>query len=155
MVYCAHVREAKQLDMSPSYILVVPIASFWPLAALGVTLARFGELPGDIEQVAAAVLGFLLVGALSGLVLISLLRRTASRSGSAFTLVGYVLAAPLGYVFGIVGPLALEAFGEGWLPQGVVYFLLFPLAIGFYGSLPPICGAAAGLLLGRIKHRGS
>lgn len=155
MVYCAHVREAKQISMSPSYLLVVPIACFWPLVALGVTFARFGELPGGIEQVATAVLGFLFVGVLSGLVLISLLRRVASRSGSVFIVGGYVLAAPLGYVFGIVGPLALEAFGVGWLPEGVVYFLLFPLAIGFYGSLPPICGAAAGLLIGRVSGRSS
>lgn len=153
MVYCPHVREAKQLSMSPSYLLVIPIAAFWPLVALGVTFARFGELPGDSEQVAAAVLGFLFVGVLSGLVLISLLRRMASRPGSVFIVVGYVLAAPFGYVLGIVGPLALEAFGVGWLPEGIYYFLIFPLAIGFYGSLPPICGAAAGSLIGRIRDR--
>jgi hypothetical protein len=47
--------------MSPSYFLVIPIDILWPLVALGVTFARFGELPGDGEQVAAAVLGFLLV----------------------------------------------------------------------------------------------
>ncbi len=141
--------------MSPSYPLVIPIASIWPIVALGVTFARFGELPGNGEQeVAAAVLGFLLVGLLSGLVLISLLRRTASRSGSVFIVVGYVLAAPFGYVFGIVGPLALEAFGVAWLPNVVDYFLLFPLAVGLYGSLPPICGAAAGLLIVRIKDCG-
>ncbi len=141
--------------MRPSYSLVIPIASFWPIVALGVTFARFGELPGDSEQVAAAVLGFLLVGVLSGLVLISLLRRMASRSGSVLVVVGYVLAAPFGYVFGIVGPLILEAFGVTWLPDGINYFLLFPLAIGLYGSLPPICGAAAGLLIGRVRDRGS
>ena len=155
MVYCLHVREAKQLGMTPSYFLVIPIATFWPLVALGVTFARFGELPGDSEQVAAAVLGFLLVGVLSGFVLLSLLRRMASRQRSVFIVVGYALAAPLGYVFGIVGPLALEAFGVGWLPGGIDYFLLFPLAIGFYGSLPPICGAAVGLLIGRIIDRSS
>ena len=155
MVYCVHVREAKQLSMSPPYFLVVPIACFWPLVALGVTFARFGELPGDITQVATAVLGFLFVGTLSGLVLISLLRRVASHSGSIFIVCGYVLAAPLGYVFGVVGPLTLEALGVGWLPEGVFYFLLFPLAIGFYGSLPPICGAAAGLLFERIRDHGS
>ncbi len=141
--------------MSPPYSLVIPIASFWPVVALGVAFARFGELPGDGEQVVAAVLGFLLVGVLSGLVLVSLLRRTASRSASAFVVLGYVLAAPFGYVFGTVGPLALEAFGATRLPDGVDYFLLFPLAIGLYGALPPICGAAAGLLIGRLGDRGS
>lgn len=101
------------------------------------------------------MLGFLLVGVLSGFVLLSLLRRMASRQRSVFIVVGYALAAPLGYVFGIVGPLALEAFGVGWLPGDIDYFLLFPLAIGFYGSLPPICGAAVGLLIGRISDRSS
>jgi hypothetical protein len=141
--------------MRPSYSWVILIAGFWPLVALGVTFLRFGELPGDGEQVAAAVLGFLLVGVLSGLVLISVLRRTASRSTSAFVVGGYVLAAPFGYVLGIVGPLSLEAFGAGWLPMSMDYLLLFPLAVGFYGSLPPVCGAVIGFLIDYIVDRGS
>ena len=95
------------------------------LVAFGVTFLRFGELQGDGEQVAAAVLGFLLMGVLSGLVLISLLRRTASRSTSAFVVGGYVLAAPFDYVLGIVGPLSLEAFGAGWPPRSMDYLLVF------------------------------
>src|SRR3712207_9466823 len=94
--------------MRPSYSWVILIAGFWPLVALGVTFLRFGELPGDGDQIAAAVLGFLLVGVLSGLVLISVLRRTVSRSTSAFVVGGYVLAAPFGYVLGIVGPRSEE-----------------------------------------------
>ena len=43
--------------MRPSYSWVIPIAGFWPLLALGVTFLRFGEVPGDGEQVVAAVLG--------------------------------------------------------------------------------------------------
>ncbi len=139
--------------MSPSYARVVPIAVLWPLVALAVTFARFGGLPGGGDQLATAVLGFLLVGILSGLVLVSLLRRVGERRGSAFVLGGYLLAAPLGYVFGIAGPLALEAFGPAQLGDGVVYFVLFPLAIGFYGSLPPIGGAGAGWLFGGIWGR--
>ena len=141
--------------MSQPYARVILIAGLWPLLALGVTFVRFGELPGGGEQLAAGMLGFLLVGALSGLVLISLLRRVESRWGRAFVLIGYLLAAPLGYVFSIAGPLALEAFGPAWLPDGVVYFFIFPLAIGLYGALPPICGAAAGWLIGRVRNRGS
>ena len=141
--------------MRPSYSWVILFAGFWPLVALGVTFLRFGELPGDGEQVAAAVLGFLLVGVLSGLVLISLLRRTASRSTSAFVVGGYLLAAPFGYVLGIVGPLSLEAFGAGWLPRSMDYLLLFPLTVGFYGSLPPVCGAVIGFLIDYIIDRGS
>ncbi len=155
MVYCTRVREAKHTSMSPSFFLVIPIAALWPIVALGVTFARFGELPGDSKQVAAAVLGFLFVGVLSGFVLISMLRRMASRQRSVFIVIGYALAAPFGYVSGIVGPLALEAFSVGWLPEVIYYFLLLPLAIAFYGSLPPICGAAAGLLIGRVRDRSS
>jgi hypothetical protein len=155
MVYYIHVRKAKQLSMSPSYLLVIPIATLWPLVALGVTFVRFGGLPGDSEQVAAAVLGFLLLGVISGFVLISLLRRMANRQRRVFTIIGYGLAAPFGYVSGIVGPLTLEAFSVGGLPAVIYYFLLFPLAIAFYGSLPPICGAAAGLLIGGIRDRSS
>ncbi len=153
MVYWAHVYKDEQFVVSPSYARLILITSLWPLVALGVTFVRFGDLPGGGEQIAAAVLGFLLVGVLSGLVLVSLLRRAESRWGRAVVVVGYLLAAPLGYVFGIVGPLTLEAFGSAWQPDGVVYFLAFPLAIGLYGALPPICGAVVGWLIGRIKDR--
>jgi hypothetical protein len=67
---------------------------------------------------------------------------------------GYTLAAPFGYVFGIVGPLTLEVFGGAQLPGSIDYFLLYPLAIGLYGSVPPICGALIGFLAGRIRERG-
>ena len=103
---------------------------------------------------AAAVLGFLLVGILSGLVLLFLLRWVGGRQGTVFVLGGYVLAVPLGYLFGIAGPLALEALAPAGPGDGVVYFLLFPLAIGLYGSLPPISGAAVGWLVGRLVATG-
>ena len=87
--------------------------------------------------------------------LISVLRRTVSRSTSAFVVGGYVLAAPFGYFLGIVGPLSLEALGAGWLPRSMDYLLLFPLTVGFYGSLPPVCGAVIGFLIDYIINRGS
>ena len=118
-------------------------------------LLALRRVAGDGDQIAAAVLGFLLVGMLSGLVLISVLRRTVSRSTSAFAVGGYVLAAPFGYVLGIVGPLSLEAFGEEWMPKSMDYLLLFPLTVGFYGSLPPVCGAVIGFLIDYIINRGS
>jgi hypothetical protein len=132
---------------------VLAIAISWLLVAFVVTFLRFGELPGDGEQTAAALLGFLLVGVISGLVLISVLRRTRSRLGRVLVIAGYTLAAPFGYVFGIVGPLTLEVFGGAQVPTSIDYFLLFPLAIGLYGSLPLVCGAAAGFLIGRIRDR--
>ncbi len=139
--------------MRPVYPWVLAIAISWPLVALVVTFLRFGELPGDGEQIAAALLGFLLVGVISGLVLISVLRRTRSRLGRVLVTAGYTLAAPFGYVFGVVGPLTLEVFGGAQVPTSIDYFLLFPLAIGLYGSLPLVCGAAAGFLIGRIRDR--
>jgi|SRR5829696_531129 len=96
--------------MNPSYSQIILIACFWQLIALGVTFLRFGQLPGDSKQIAAAMLGFLLVGLLSGFVLIFLLRQTVSHRGSVFIIVGYILAAPFGYGFGIVGPLALNVW---------------------------------------------
>jgi hypothetical protein len=136
------------------YLWVTAITIAWALVALVVTFLRFGELPGDGEQIVIALLGFLLVGAISGLVLISVLRRTARRSGKMLLIAGYTLAAPFGYVFSIVGPLTLEVFGEAQLPGSIDYFLLYPLAIGLYGSVPPICGALIGFLAGRIRERG-
>ena len=140
--------------MRPPYLWVIAITIAWALVALVVTFLRFGELPGNGEQVAAALIGFILVGVISGLVLISVLRRTARRSGKMLLIAGYTLAAPFGYVFSIVGPLTLEVFGEAQLPGSIDYFLLYPLAIGLYGSVPPICGALIGFLAGRIRERG-
>ena len=140
--------------MRAPYLWVTAITISWALVALVVTFLRFGELPGDGEQIVIALLGFLLVGAISGLVLISVLRRTARRSGRMLLIAGYTLAAPFGYVFGIVGPLTLEVFGGAQLPGSIDYFLLYPLAIGLYGSVPPICGALIGFLAGRIRERG-
>ncbi len=141
--------------MRLSYSWVIPIAIFWPALALGVTFVRFGTLPGDGEQIAAGTLGFLLVGVLSGFVLVFLLRRVMDRSGRIFVVVGYALATPFGYTLGIVGPLALEAFPGARLPGSIDYLVLFPLAIGFYGSLLPICGAAVGFWVNRVRSRSS
>lgn len=141
--------------MRLSYSWVIPIAIFWPALALGVTFVRFGTLPGDGEQIAAGTLGFLLVGVLSGFVLVFLLRRVMDRSGRIFVVVGYALATPFGYALGIVGPLALEAFPGARLPGSIDYLVLFPLAIGFYGSLLPICGAAVGFWVNRVRSRSS
>lgn len=141
--------------MRPPYRWVIAIAISWVLLAFVVTFLRFGELPGDGEQIVTALIGFLLVGAISGLVLISLLRRTARRSGRILIIVIYTLAAPFGYVFGIVGPLTLEVLGGAQLPSSIDYFLLYPLAISLYGSVPPICGALIGFLANRIRERGN
>jgi hypothetical protein len=137
----------------PAYPWVIAIIISWPLVALVMTFLRFGELPGDGEQIAAALIGYLLVGAISGVVLISVLSRTTSGLGRVLVIAGYTLGVPFGYFSGIVGPLTLEMFGEAQLPSSLSYFLLFPLAIGLYGSVPPICGAAAGYLTDRIRER--
>ena len=141
--------------MRRAYPRVIAITIFWPLAALVVTFLRFGELPGDSEQTAAALLGFLLGGLISGIVLISVLRRTTNRLGKVLVIGGYTLAAPFGYVFGIAGPLTLEVFGKARFSSSIDYFLLFPLTIGLYGSLPPICGALVGFLIARTRERGT
>lgn len=108
------------------------------IAAFGVTFARFGWLPaGDGYQNAAAVLVFVL-------------RRTASRPGRILGVVGYALAAPFGCLFGILGPLPLEVFDVSRLPNAVNYLILFPLAIGLYGSLSLIIGAVVGSWIGNV-----
>jgi hypothetical protein len=142
--------------LRPSYLWVIPIACAWPAAAFGVTFARFGRLPvGDGYQNAAAVEGFFLVGVLSGSVLVFVLRRTASRPGRILGVAGYALAAPFGYLFGVLGPLPLEVFDVALLPNAVNYLILFPLAIGLYGSLPLIIGAVVGSWIGSAIGRAS
>jgi hypothetical protein len=99
--------------------------------------------------------GFFLVGVLSGSVLVFVLRRTASRPGRISGIIGYALAVPFGYLFGIVGPLPLEVFDVARLPDAVTYLILFPLAIGLYGSLPLIVGAVLGSWIGSAIGRAS
>ncbi len=47
----------------------------------------------------------------------------------------------------------MEALGEGWLSRSMDYLLAFPLTVGFYGSLPPVCGAMVGFLVYHILER--
>lgn len=142
--------------MKPAYPWVIAITIAWWMVALVVPFLRFGHWPGDAEDTASYLLGFLLVGVISGLVLISLLRRTRRRLGKVLVIAGYTLAAPFGYFFGVLGPLTLEGFGGAWLlSESINYFLLYPLTIGLYGSVAPICGAVAGLPIGRIRERGA
>jgi hypothetical protein len=141
-----------------AYPWVIAITISWWLVALVAPYLRFGHWPAgaDAEDTASLLLGFLLVGVISGLVLISLLRRMRSRLGRVLVIASYTLAAPFGYFFGIVGPQILEGIpGARLLSESIIYFLLYPLAIGLYGSIPPICGAVAGLLIGRIRERGA
>lgn len=132
--------------VQPSYIWIVFLAVGWPVVALGITAVYSGRLPEGGYELMAEALGFLRVGIYSGLALIVLIRKAATRRAGAYVIAGYALTVPLAYLLGVVGPLTLGILGE--LPQALDKLVLTPLAIGFWGSLPLIAGAAVGLWLG-------
>jgi len=132
--------------VQPSYIWIVFLAVAWPIAALGITILYSGHLPKGGYELMAEALGFLRVGIYSGLALIVLMRKAATQRASTYVITGYMLMVPLAYLLGVVGPLTLRILGE--LPQALDKLVLTPLAIGFWGSLPLIGGAAVGLWIG-------
>jgi len=126
----------------------VPTAG-WPLLALGISAARFGGWPAELDghQLTASLAGFVLVGALSGSALILLLRRTPTTRARAYILAGYTAAIPFAYGVGLLAPLLLPP-GISRLSRSAAYLILFPAAVGAGGGITAISGMLFGRGLG-------
>ncbi len=134
--------------MKPSYLWVIVLAGAWPVLAFGLRLAHEGRLPQDAVALASEVLGYLRVGLYSGVALILLMRRALSRRAGLGALAGYAFAVPVAYAFGRFGPVSVQWLASFHLPRVITDLVLVPLAIGFWGALPLILGAALGRRLG-------
>lgn len=142
----------------PSYWMLIIIVVGWLIALFGVSLLRFHGLPRtnaglDFWQIVSGGVGFALLGAVSGWFTLWLARRQDLRQVRIGTLLGYILAAPVAFVSGLLGPLAFEVFAPVHLPQWVTYLALFPVGVLLAGMVPLVVGAALGFALGSAVAR--
>ena len=120
--------------MPRSYLWLIPLSLVWPLLHLMVFAYRFSRID---QAILAESWVFLLMGLVSGVVLLFLMEKAKNRTQKMSTLVGYLLLTPIAFV--------------GSLLSG----LMFPPAIGviLYGALPLSIGAALGYAAGRFLNR--
>lgn len=125
----------------------------WPAALFGISALRFGGLPStdaglDLWQIVSGGVGFTLLGVVTGWFAIWLARHNDVRAARVGTVFGYLLATPVAFVGGLVGPLSLEVLYQVHIPDWVTYLVLFPLGVLLAGMVPLIAGSALGFALG-------
>lgn len=122
-----------------SYFILAPIALMWTLTIVAVILPRQDSRQG-LE--AALVLGSVAVGAISGFVLVSFLRRVRSRLTKTLSVIGYVISVSPS--FGLAGQW-LEGFDftNGSLAIATLNFAVIAI-------IPLTVGTLAGLFVGVV-----
>jgi hypothetical protein len=138
--------------MGRKMVTVPATALAWVVFAAAVTFARFGRLPGGTYQTVGALLGFGMLGAIAGWRLAVLVRRCPAPQAVAGALAGHALLAPLGYVFGIVGPLLLEVVPLPPMSGDVTDLVFYPPLIAAVGVVPVLAGQWIGWWLGDIRR---
>lgn len=143
-----------------SYGWVIPLGCAWPAILLGLGMDGAGQWPGYIILESMYLLP---TGLLSAALLIFLLQRAASRTCRWLTLIGYLLASPVGFRLStLAGLLALEGVlyglqmdaGEA-LQAG--YLILWPplWATVCFGILPLSAASLLGYALGALWDAGA
>jgi hypothetical protein len=145
--------DTAQPRRRPSWWWLLAYGLVWPAALFGISALRFGGLPTadtglDLWQIVSGGVGFTLLGVVSGWFAIWLARRNDSRAARVGTVLGYVLATPVAFVGGLVGPLSLEVLYQVHIPDWVTYLVLFPLGVLLAGMVPLITGSALGFAIG-------
>lgn len=142
----------------PSWWWLFAFGLAWPAALFGISALRFGGLPRmdgglDLTQIISGAVGFTLLGVLSGVITLWIARGRPARAARVGTLIGYLVALPVAFVAGLVGPLSFEVLYKVDLPQWATYYLLFPLGVTLAGLIPLVTGAAIGFALGSAVAR--
>jgi hypothetical protein len=106
----------------------------WPLLHLLVAVIRFGQ---SFEGGFAESLIFLPMGALTGATLLLLIARANTNRQKRSSVIGYLLATPLGFFGSLVGGLVLSPI----------------LGTAVFGGIPLLIGSLIGYWLGREKQR--
>lgn len=110
---------------------MLSLSLVWVIIGFGFTYFRFGFIPPDGVQIVSALLGFILIGFFSGL----LVYQYCSHPQRKLFFSVYVLSMPCIYYFAIVGPLMLGILPLTKIPGILMYFLLIPIAMGIWGFL--------------------
>lgn len=142
--------------MKPSYLWLTLVAPAWAMFATGANYWRLSSMEGVEPNLGwidlRFLLGFALVGALSGGGLIFMLRRSTGVLGPICLVCGYVLAIPVGFIFGIFGPFSIPetiwAYFEGFVHNAILIGV-----IGIWGSFPLAAGTGLGYAIGRLIRR--
>jgi len=127
--------------------LVVGLA--WASLGLGYNALHFGYFPAGVELV-VFIIGLILGGAASSLLLMALLQRFERRFARALLLTGYMLFAPLGLMTAMLmaGTITMDA----GMPT-LVYLIAGPIPIALFANLAVVVGLSimAGLAVMSFK----
>ncbi|NTV31351.1 hypothetical protein HGA91_05250 [candidate division WWE3 bacterium] len=124
--------------------------AIWLIAPIVVGLIRGANIFADLFELFAALLGYFLVGLLSGLVLVRIRKTINSKWENWFFIGGYVIAIPLTFLGTIIAPLFWGQISKFGIPNEVIFGVIYPITIGVVGSIPIICCCWVGKMLGRF-----
>jgi hypothetical protein len=111
----------------------------WVLAILGAIYIFTGRIPTDTQQRLGCLLAWLIMGILSGLKLMAMLRAASDPEVESYTIIGYVLAIPLAF---IIGTSAIHS-SRRWRGEALAESRWLQLRAGLFSVLAP---AGSGLI---------
>ncbi len=125
----------------------------WTLAILGAIYIFTGRIPTNTQQRLGCLLAWLIMGVLSGLKLMAMLRAASTPEIEKYTFIGYLLAIPMAFLLG-TNAIHLSRLWRGddvsspkggWLKlRGLLYSVLVPAGSGLTGYGVLIGGALIG-----------
>jgi len=122
--------------MKSKNLAALMVGLAWASLGLGFNALHFGYFPAGIELV-VFIIGMILGGAGSSLLLMALLQRFERRFARTLLLTGYLLFAPLGLMTAMLmaGSITMEA----GMPT-LIYLLAGPIPIALFGNLAVVVG---------------
>lgn len=122
----------------------------WLIAPIIIAVIRNVNFSSQIVELISAVLGYLLLGLLSGFVLGRMRATVRDKWENGFFFGGYLFALPFAFALSVMVPVVWGLPSESSIPLFVFNFVIYPLSIGISGAIPMILGGWVGKLLGRF-----
>ncbi|MBN2555075.1 MAG: hypothetical protein JXA97_03965 [Anaerolineales bacterium] len=117
--------------MKSKSLAALMVGLAWASIGLGFNALHFGYFPSGIELV-VFILGMVLGGAGSSLLLMSLLNHFERRFARILIMIGYLLFAPIGLMTAML--MAGSITMQSGIPM-LVYLLAGPIPIALFGNL--------------------